>query len=231
MNLNDNKSFPELLGDHTLKMKSITLIFPHQLFQQHPAISKDRSAYLLEEFLFFRQFTFHQQKLIFHRASMKYYENYLAAKNIQVEYIDCTAARSDVRILLPELAADSITEIHYTDTIDNWLEKRMATSAKEAGIKLVRYPNPGFLNQLYEVEDFFSKKKSYFQTDFYTWQRKKRNILLDASKKPLGGKWTFDAENRLKFPKNEIVPEIEIPGENHFVKGAREYIQSHFPDN
>lgn len=231
MNLKNNKSHPELLNDHIMKMKAATLLFPHQLFKEHPAISRERPVYLLEEFLFFRQLIFHQQKLIFHRASMKYYENYLVTKKIKIEYIDCMTPASDVRILITELATAGITEIHYTDTTDNWLEQRMATSAEKAGIKLVRYPNPGFLNQLSEVEDFFSKKNSYFQTDFYTWQRKERNVLLDTAKKPLGGKWTFDADNRLKFPKNEIVPEIEIPGENHFVKGAREYIQSHFPDN
>lgn len=231
MNLNDNKSYPELLNDHIIKMKAVTLILPHQLFLVHPSVIKSRTVYLVEEFLFFRQFIFHQQKLIFHRASMKYYENYLAEKNILVEYVECTAPAADVRILIPELAKGGITEIHYTDTTDNWLEKRIATSARETGIKLVRYPNPGFLNQLPEVEDFFSGKKSYFQTDFYTWQRKKRNVLLDAAKKPLGGKWTFDAENRLKFPKNEIVPEIDIPGENQYVKEAKEYIRSNFPDN
>lgn len=139
-------------------MKAVTFIFPHQLFLVHPSVTTSRPAYLVEEYLFFRQFIFHKQKLVFHRASMKYYENCLAAKNIQVEYIDCTASTSDVRILIPELAKGGITEIHYTDTTDNWLEKRMAKSAREVGINLVRYSNPGFLNQLSEVEDFFQKE-------------------------------------------------------------------------
>lgn len=82
-----------------------------------------------------------------------------------------------------------------------------------------------------EVEDFFSKKKTYFQTDFYTWQRKQRNLLLDEQQKPLGGKWTFDAENRLKFPKQEKVPVILFPKENKFIKEARSYVEKHFPNN
>ncbi len=34
-------------------MKSATLIFPHQLFEDHPAIEKGRSIYLAEDPLFF----------------------------------------------------------------------------------------------------------------------------------------------------------------------------------
>ena len=43
---------------------------------------------LIEEPLFFTQYDFHIQKLILHRASMKFYENYLKQKNILVEYFE-----------------------------------------------------------------------------------------------------------------------------------------------
>ena len=36
-------------------------------------------------------------------------------------------------------------------------------------------------------------------TDFYINQRKKLDILMKDNK-PLGGKWTFDGENRKKIP-------------------------------
>lgn len=45
-------------------MKDAVLIFPHQLFEYHPAVSKDRIIYLIEEFLFFKQYRFHKQKLV-----------------------------------------------------------------------------------------------------------------------------------------------------------------------
>ena len=43
-----------------------------------------------------------------------------------------------------------------------------------------------------------------FQADFYKHQRQSRNILIDINKKPFGGKWSFDDENRLKYPKGEM---------------------------
>ena len=58
-------------------MENALLIFPHQLFESHPALEKNRDVFLVEEYLFFRQYNFHKQKLVFHRASMKFYESFL----------------------------------------------------------------------------------------------------------------------------------------------------------
>jgi len=69
-------------------MSSTGIIFPHQLFEQNILASKCETIYLVEEFLFFRQYNFHKQKIAFHRASMKFYERYLITKNIEVIYLD-----------------------------------------------------------------------------------------------------------------------------------------------
>jgi deoxyribodipyrimidine photolyase-related protein len=82
-----------------------------------------------------------------------------------------------------------------------------------------------------EVGEFFNKKKTYFQTDFYIWQRKKRNLLLEGKQQPIGGKWTFDSDNRQKFPKNGKAPAILFPKENMYVKEAKEYVLKNFTDN
>jgi deoxyribodipyrimidine photolyase-related protein len=212
-------------------MNSVSLVFPHQLFSDNPAVKKDRVVYLVEEFLFFRQFNFHKQKLVLHRASMKAYEAYLNSKKININYIETVNKLSDVRLLINELAKQSVTEIHYTDTVDNWLEKRIIETAGLHKIRLVKYPTPNFLNQPEELNQFFARKKTYFQTDFYIDQRKKRKLLLEPDNKPAGGKWTFDAENRQKFPKTETIPEIRLPGENSFVTEAKVYVENQFPTN
>ena len=42
--------------------------------------------------------------------------------------------------------------------------------------------------------------------NFYKKQRRKYNLLLDSDGEPLGGKWSFDTENRKKLPKDIIIP-------------------------
>lgn len=49
--------------------------------------------------------------------------------------------------------------------------------------------------------------------------------------KPIGGKWTFDSDNRSKFPKNEIVPQLNFPLENKFVVEAKKYVAENFNNN
>ena len=42
---------------------------------------------------------------------------------------------------------------------------------------------------------------------FYQKMRIKLSILIDENTKPIGGKWSFDEENRKKIPRDIIVPE------------------------
>ena len=212
-------------------MSIITIIFPHQLYKENPAIDKSRKVLLVEEWLYFRQYNYHQQKLLLHRASMKCYEDWLEKKKIRTEYIDSTDKISDIRLLIEDLSKKGITWIHYIDTVDNWLEKRLITACSKYKIQLIKYPTPNFLNKIEEVNDFFSTKKTYFQTDFYIAQRKKRKFLVEDNDKPIGGKWTYDADNRLKFPKKEVVPALNFPPENKWVKEAKEYVTANFSGN
>jgi deoxyribodipyrimidine photolyase-related protein len=212
-------------------MNAVTLVFPHQLFKVNPAVDAARKVYLVEEYLFFNQYKFHQQKLVLHRASMKSYAVYLTNKKIQVEYIDATNELSDIRKLIPHLLRQKINDIHYTDVTDYLLKKRIDKACAAAKINGIEYATPYFLNTMADVKIYFDKKKTYFQTGFYTEQRKKRNILLDASGGPEGGQWTFDADNRMKFPKKEKAPVINFTKEDNFIEEAKKYVIKNFAAN
>lgn len=73
-------------------------------------------------------------------------------------------------------------------------------------------------------------KPNWFFTDFYIAQRKRMNLLLDDQSKPLGGKWSFDTENRKKLPKGIAIPPIRWPKPNSFVREAKQYVAQNFPD-
>lgn len=207
----------------------ISLVFPHQLFLPHPALAKGRTVYLVEEFLFFRQYRFHKQKLVLHRASMKAYAAALEKKGFRVMYVNAQDKGADIRQLVSEMATEKITGIHCCDSTDHWLEKRLQTTAAAHGIRITRYTNPNFLNDPESLHAYFNNKKTYFQTDFYIAQRKQRALLLDRSGKPAGGKWSFDAENREKIPKGMRIPEPVFPVQSSYVADAIAYIEQNFP--
>ncbi len=74
--------------EQTKSMSKTGILFPHQLFEQNSLVSTCGTIYLVEEWLYFKQYNFHKQKIAFHRASMKFYESYLQSKKVEVVYID-----------------------------------------------------------------------------------------------------------------------------------------------
>lgn len=213
-------------------MRKASLIFPHQLFEDHPIHKFSDELYLIEESLFFKEINFHKNKIAYHRATMKYFEKYLQKKGIKVIYINSSESISDIRILIKNLSIKGYSHIAYIDPTDNWLEKRIIESSTKYGIDLSSFENPLFINSKNELEEYFKPElKAYFQTSFYNWQRKYRSILLEENGKPQGGKWSFDSENRKKYPKNKKPPTIFHPENNSYWIEAVQYVKLNFPNN
>ncbi len=211
-------------------MRHINLIFPHQLFQESPLLDNPHPVYLIEEHLFFRQFKFHKQKIAFHRATMKAYATYLEGNGKTVHYIDAHDPRADLREFQAEIEKNNIEVVHYIDPTDDWLERRIGRLS--GACALHAYENPQFLNQREKnLAGFFRPdKKSFFQTTFYKQQRKKLNILLEADGNPAGGKWTYDTDNRKKYPKNQQPPAVHFPASSPVWQAAITYTETHFAD-
>ena len=217
-----------------INKKSVTLIFPNQLFKDSPILDNininNNSVYLIEELLFFKHYKFHKHKIAFHRSSMKKYEDYLTNKGVIVNYINSYEDQSDIRIFLDNLDNGDIAEINIYNPADDWLLKRINNHRKN--IQLNQYPNPLFINSDFDLKDFFrSDKKSYSHAVFYKQQRKKHNILMINNDSPVGGKFSFDTENRKKYPKNENPPKISHPKSDKYWSEAINYTNKYFSDN
>ncbi|MBC7390375.1 MAG: cryptochrome/photolyase family protein, partial [Opitutaceae bacterium] len=105
-------------------MSSVFIVYPHQLFELHLNAPSDSIFYLLEDPLYFCQFKFHKQKIVLHRASMKYFEASLHEKGSQVYYWDFTKLESYDE-LVSHLIIQEIKEIKYYDVTDDWLEQKI----------------------------------------------------------------------------------------------------------
>ncbi len=202
-------------------MNEASIIFPNQLFSKSPLLSKEREIFLIEEKRFFTDFKFHKNKLVLHRSSMKHHEEFLTEQGLKVNYITFTDNYFEI------LKNKNINTLHIIDVVDLELEKKL----KNSNFKIIWYDSPGFLTTKESFEDFFKGKKTYSQTSFYIEQRKKLKILVDSKNKPLGGKWSFDPENRKKISSGIAIPELIKYGKNKYVAEAKKYIDTHFADN
>ncbi len=210
-------------------MKKVAIIFPHQLFKSSAFLEAVDTVFLVEESLFFKQYNFHKQKLFYHRATMKFYEDFLCKKGYNITYIEAHEKLADIRLLIAHLINKEIIELHIINPTDNWLEKRIRKF--ENKIDITWYDSLLFINTKEELTSFFKEtKKKFFQTSFYKAERLKRNILIENGE-PAGGKWTYDIENRKKYPKNKKSPFIAFPDANIYTKEAKSYIEKHFSKN
>jgi deoxyribodipyrimidine photolyase-related protein len=215
-------------------MKTSALIFPHQLHAHSPLFNRNvNTYYIIEEYLFFKQYSFHKIKLAWHRATMYFYAEYLKSKNFRVEYISSSDKKSDIRNLLAYLRESGCRRIITINPTDDWLEKRIRRACLKYNLILEFLKSPLFLTseeQLVEYENELNGKNIYHQHTFYVYFRKKLGLLLHPDGTPLHGKWSFDTENRKKLPAG-IKPPVLLSFSNGFWKKAINEIEKEFISN
>lgn len=210
-----------------VQVKEVTLIFPDQLFRNHPAVKEGTTVVLAEEFLYFRVQEFHFQRLVLLSAAMRAYADRLKNRGIKVIYIE-TAELKSRGVLFCKLAEMGVKSICYAEFADEWLRQDLQQATQKYQWQLKSYPTPGFICLEGELRNFFQGKKTFSMAQFYAYQRKKLNLLM-AEGKPLGGKFSFDTENRKKIPKEIKIPEVQFSQPKAYVDDAVIYVRKHFP--
>ena len=217
-------------------MSSALIVFPHQLFAKHPGLARrpDRII-LIEDTLFFGDvrypMRFHKQKLWLQRASMAKYCKRLEAAGQSVELISYQPDTALLQQTLATLQTEGVRELLACDPVDFVLSKRLRRHCDAAGINLELLPTPMFLNTPEQNQDWRSGRKSWFMAEFYKDQRRRLDILMDGEA-PLGGRWSFDEDNRKKVPKSlhGEIPHLIARTSDGIEEQARKSILEAFPD-
>lgn len=170
-------------------MKNI-LIYSHQLFEDNELIVDDSNVYIVEHPYFFTKYKFNINKIIYHRATTKYYFDYVKNNfNINnITYIDYKSYNKEKNKLYK-------LNIEIYDPIEREL---LSELQKYKNVKI--HSSPMFITSIDELKVYKKKSKSYVMNNFYVWQRKRLNLFVQSDGKPYYGSWSFDKDNRKKFP-------------------------------
>lgn len=213
------------------------LIFPHQLFESHPVLrSGIERVVLIEDNLFFGDVKypamFHKQKLWFHRATMKRYEQQLLEAGLQVDYLEHNPKKSVLETCLKKEKKNKTSKIEVLDPHDFELSRRLQTHSENLGLELEVLNTPMFLNTSAQNSEYRSSKKRWYMADFYKFQRKRLDILMEGDK-PQGGHWSFDKANRKKVPKKMLgeIPRLEKPEYDEVDQVARQHVMRKYKNN
>lgn len=211
--------------------ENITLVFPHQLYEDNPCLDKTRRVFIIEDDLFFTKQPFHKQKLVLHRATMKFYADYLQNKGLRVTYIEQSDYQGLENLFKKNLYDENVKQIHFCDPVDFLLSKGIKRYAQKFDLKIVEYENPNFLTSRSQNEEMLGEENdNYLMASYYQKQRKRLQILVENNK-PLYGKWSFDAENRKALPKNYVAPTPWTTHKNQYIEKAKEYVLENYPNN
>ena len=211
-------------------MSTAQVVFPHQLFVEHLDADLDTVMVLVEPDLFFRQLPLHTHKLVLHRATMKAFEERLRDAGFATVYVETSADATSDEQLVDVLRANRVSEVTVYDVVDDWLERDLRASCRAAGAALTVAETPGFLTSRDEIAEIFDGVRRPRMQHFYEGQRRRLDLLMDGDR-PVGGRWSYDTENRRRLPRGTPVPAMPEAGRNRHTRDALAWVREAFPDN
>jgi deoxyribodipyrimidine photolyase-related protein len=212
-----------------------TLIYPHQLFADHPALAPGRPVWLIEDPLFtgsdpHQPIRFHQQKLVLHRASLRAYADHLHTAGYTVHLVAAAPGEASHHLLERILPART-RALFVADPVDHLLERRLRRFARTRSLDLHLLDTPMFLTPPDWFMPWCDGRKRYHMADFYIAQRKRLGLLLDHDGQPVGGRWSFDTDNRKRWPARHTAPAVYHPPANPHTTEAIHHVTRHHPDH
>ena len=144
----------------------------------------------------------HQQRLHFILTSMKRFANSLANDGFSVDWRVAETMGAGLQAHVDEF---SPSEISVMQPMNRSGQNLIDSLARTFPISVTA--SDQFLCSREQFAEWASentrKDGSLLMEDFYRWQRRRLNILIDPDGEPVGGRWNYDDENRLPPPKGK----------------------------
>ena len=183
---------------------------------------KDHQFFMAEDYNLCTYEKHHKQKILLFLSSMRSYSDRLKKNKYELNYIkieDKDFKDDYFKKLKKIIIKKKITQITSFEVEDKPFEKKISQFLSREKIHWNIIQTPMFLNSRNDFKDYLDKTKKPLMATFYKETRKKSGFLMNVDGKPVGGKWSFDAENRKKLPKDISIPQLpKIHETNHTIK-------------
>ena len=212
---------------------NLFFILGNQLFplKYVDRFKKDHLFYMAEDYELCTYEKHHKQKILLFLSSMRSYGDKLKSNKYKIEYSkieDKDFKKTYFEKLKKIIVKNKIIEISSFEVEDKFFEKKLKSFFIKSKIKWNIIQSPMFLNSRDEFKNYLSKSKKPFMATFYKEVRRKSGILMGADGTPIGGKWSFDDENRNKLPKDIITPKLPKINESKHTKILKPIIEKMF---
>ncbi len=170
---------------------------------------QDSYVVIWESEYFLKRFRYHNQKLWYWYSSLRVFAENLSNRGLEVDYYRLGTDESHLSLndWARYLYDSGVRQVDMFELTSD--ETYLVRSLKEVGIEIIWHPESGFLISSEVKNRYFEGKKNFQFLPFYKAQRKELDILMDGDN-PVGGKWTYDTDNRKSLPKDIELPEWNI---------------------
>ena len=175
----------------------------------------------------------HKLKILMFFTAMRAYRDEMLKQGFEVFYhsvADADFSDSFEEKLERVIISNEVSEIHHFEIEDHFFSRRITQFISEAMLGWHKHPSQKFLCKANQFSQFSNGKKNLRMASFYQVMRKDLSVLIDDAGKPIGGKWSFDEENRKKLPRDIRLP--DKPGPTFEIDTALvKKIEEYFPDH
>jgi len=213
--------------------KTLCIVLQDQLFENHPALQTGADFLILESISGGKRRNFHKFKLAYQFTLMREYKDFLERKGKTVWYY-----KIEQKLDYPEVISELISAHKYTNIIlcepnYEYFGPSIIDTINDTKLGLEILANPMFLTSKIDFLSFLNSKKSktLIMRDFYSWQRVRLGVLVFDTSKPVGGKWSFDEDNRQKLPKTTQIPVRKSNYKSVHFDQVSAQVESLFPEN
>ena len=210
--------------------KTIRLILGNQLFPiQLQNIEEDETVFMCEDSGLCTYEKHHKSKIALFFNAMRSFRDSLEAANIDCIYYDFNNKFEDsyIKKLSSEIKDNKFSCIRFFEIEDKPFENEVMQMISDLDIKCEVLNTPMFLDSRESFKNFVGDKKFLLQANYYKKARKEMDILIE-NQKPVGGKWSFDDENRKKLPKGYIIPKLPVIKERSDSDEISNFINTEF---
>ncbi|WP_163930044.1 cryptochrome/photolyase family protein [Paraferrimonas sp. SM1919] len=190
--------------------KTLRLILGDQLNHQHSWYSQIEPSclYVIAELNQEANYVHHHiQKISGFFMAMAAFAEHLSNQGHQVLHLtlDDTAVHPNLTGLITSLAEQyQVQTFEYQRPDEYRLQQQLEALVLPPAIAINRYESEHFLFDFKDIEQHFVRGKHKLMGHFYQYMRKTFGVLMLDEQKPLGGKWSFDTDNRQKLKATDL---------------------------
>ncbi len=213
---------------------ALLVVLGNQLFPlEHLPPPSEVEVFMAEDLGLCTYVRHHQQKIVLFLAAMRSYADALGSAGYKVHYekLDPGNARTYEAKLERTVQATGADELVHFEIEDKAMEERLVEFTEVQQLARTELQSPMFLCSREEFAAFAKGSRRLLMGEFYKQQRHKLGLLIDDAGQPVGGQWSFDADNRKKLPKKIVPPSVDWSRPTKHVDDVIQLVEQTFADH